>query len=63
MGLLVATTDTAVDVTIPYHRGDLVARLHDEGRVDSAEHIEGGTRIKARVPVALAAGLREFDTF
>jgi GTP-binding protein HflX len=63
MGLLVATTDTAVDVTIPYHRGDLVARLHDEGRVDAAEHIEGGTRIKARVPVALAAGLREFATF
>jgi GTP-binding protein HflX len=63
LGLLVAATDTAVDVTIPYQRGDLVARLHDEGRVDATEHVEGGTRIKARVPEALAAALREFSTF
>jgi GTP-binding protein HflX len=63
MGQLVTSTDTVVDVTIPYHRGDLVAQLHDEGRVDATEHGAGGTRIKARVPVALAAGLREFATF
>ncbi|TRW84874.1 GTPase HflX [Mycolicibacterium sp. 018/SC-01/001] len=60
---LVVPTDTAVDVTIPYDRGDLVARVHAEGRVDATEHIEAGTRIKARVPVALAAGLGEFATF
>jgi GTP-binding protein HflX len=63
MGQLVVTTDAAVDVTIPYSRGDLVARLHDQGRVDATEHGAGGTRIKARVPAALAAGLREFATF
>jgi GTP-binding protein HflX len=56
----VAPTDTAVDVVIPYHRGDLVARLHDEGRVQHAEHSSDGTRIAARVPVALAVSLREF---
>jgi GTP-binding protein HflX len=58
-----APSGTAVDVTIPYHRGDLVARLHDEGRVDATEHIAGGTRIKARAPEALVAVLREFATF
>ena len=51
-----------VDVTIPYDRGELVARIHQAGRVDAIEHTEGGTRIKAQVPVAVAAGLREFTT-
>jgi GTP-binding protein HflX len=60
MGQLVAPSDTAVDVVIPYGRGDLVARVHEHGRVTQAEHGEGGTRIRARVPLALAASLREF---
>jgi GTP-binding protein HflX len=30
--------------------------------VDATEHTEDGTRIKARVPAALAAGLRPFAT-
>ncbi|MGV0627394.1 GTPase HflX [Mycolicibacter minnesotensis] len=60
MGQLVAPVDTAVDVVIPYGRGDLVARVHEHGRVQHAEHGEGGTRIRARVPAALAASLQEF---
>jgi GTPase len=63
MGELVEPTDATVDVTIPYDRGDLVARMHADGHVDATEHSEQGTRIKARVPVSLAAGLREFGTF
>lgn len=63
MAELVVPTDTTVDVTIPYDRGDLVARMHSEGRVDATEHTECGTRIKARVPVALAAGLNGFATY
>ncbi len=62
MGELVEPTDVSVDVTIPYDRGDLVARVHEIGRVDATEHTAAGTRIKAQVPVALAAGLREFAT-
>jgi GTPase len=60
MAELAAPTDTAVDVVIPYDRGDLVARLHADGRVQREEHNADGTRIRARVPVALAASLREF---
>ncbi|MCP9273104.1 GTPase HflX [Mycolicibacterium arenosum] len=63
MGELVEATDSTVDVTIPYDRGDLVARVHADGRIDATEHTESGTRIKARVPVALAASLREYATF
>jgi GTP-binding protein HflX len=61
MAELVAPTDTAVDVVIPYDRGDLVSRVHADGRVQQTEHISDGTRIKARVPVALAASLRQFS--
>jgi GTPase len=57
MSELVVATDQTVDVTIPYERGDLVARLH------ATEHTPQGTRIKARVPSSLAARLREFATF
>ncbi|MDT5103439.1 MAG: GTPase [Mycobacterium sp.] len=63
MAELVEPTDTTVDVTIPYGRGDLVARMHADGRVDATEHTADGTRVKARVPVSLAASLREFATF
>ncbi|OBC00001.1 GTPase HflX [Mycobacterium sp. 852013-50091_SCH5140682] len=63
MGELVEPTDTMVDVTIPYERGDLVAKLHAEGRIDATEHGADGTRIKARVPIPLAASLGEFATF
>jgi GTPase len=60
MGQLAAPADTPVDVVIPYDRGDLVARVHSDGRVDESQHRAEGTRIKARVPVALAASLKKF---
>src|ERR1700754_511770 len=63
MAELIAPTDTIVDVTIPYDRGDLVNKMHADGRVDATEHTADGTRIKARVPIPLAASLRQFATF
>jgi GTPase len=63
MAQLVTPTDTIVDVTIPYDRGDLVARVHSDGRVDATEHTPDGTRIKARVPIPLAANLSAYSTF
>ncbi|MDT5335914.1 MAG: GTPase [Mycobacterium sp.] len=63
MSEMVVPKDVTVDVTIPYGRGELIARMHAEGRVDATEHTETGTRIKARVPAALAAALGDFVTF
>jgi GTPase len=63
MAELVEPTDITVDVTIPYGRGDLVAKIHTEGRVDVTEHTDDGTRIKAQVPAGVAASLREFVTY
>jgi GTP-binding protein HflX len=63
MAQLVEPTDTVIDVTIPYDRGDLVARVHADGRIDATEHCAEGTRIKGRVPIPLAASLSQFATF
>src|ERR1700752_4391058 len=60
---VMAPTETIVDVTIPYDRRDLVNKMHADGRVDATEHTADGTRIKARVPMPLAASLRDFATF
>jgi GTP-binding protein HflX len=62
MAELAAPSDTPIDVVIPYERGDLVSRVHADGRVQQTEHTNDGTRIRARVPVALAASLRDFST-
>jgi GTPase len=63
IGELITPTDAVIDVTIPYERGDLVNRVHADGRVDATEHTADGTRIKARVPIPLAASLERFATF
>ena len=47
----------AVDVVIPYDRGDLVSRVHHDGEITSAEHVPEGTALRARVSEALAAEL------
>ncbi|WP_082487907.1 GTPase HflX [Leifsonia sp. Root112D2] len=36
-----------IDVVIPYDRGDLVAALHERGRVLETEYVAAGTRIRA----------------
>ncbi len=49
--------DVQVKITVPYSRGDLVARAHAEGEVLAAEHVADGTLLEARVSPALAAQL------
>jgi GTP-binding protein HflX len=52
--------DRLVRVSVPYSRGDLVARAHAAGEVTRTEHGPDGTFIEARVPPELAAELRRF---
>lgn len=47
-----------VDVLVPYARGDLLSRAHREGEVIDEQHGPDGTRLKARVPAALAGQLQ-----
>jgi GTP-binding protein HflX len=52
--------DHVVRVSVPYSRGDLVARAHAAGEVTRAEHGPDGTLLEARVPPELAAELRQY---
>ncbi len=49
--------DVAVDVVVPYSRGDLVARVHADGEIESIDYVPEGTRVHARVDAPLAAEL------
>nr|WP_233188204.1 GTPase HflX [Actinomyces qiguomingii] len=53
--------DVAVDVVVPYSRGDLVSRVHADGDLDVVEYVESGTHVVARVDAALAAELAAVD--
>ena len=53
--------EVLVDVLLPYDRGDLVSRMHDEGDLLREEHVAEGTRVRARVSPALAAELGPYD--
>ena len=52
--------DIDVDVLLPYDRGDLVSRLHEEGEILTSEHVGEGTRVSARVNADLAAELTAY---
>jgi GTP-binding protein HflX len=52
--------DRLMRVSVPYSRGDLVARAHAAGEVTRSEHGPEGTFLEARVPPELAADLRPY---
>jgi len=47
-------------VLVPYNRGDLVSRLHEDAELLSEEHTGEGTQLHARVSPALAAELAAY---
>jgi GTPase len=58
---LLPRRDRKVVVTVPYDRGDLVSRAHQEGEVLAVRHGQDGTELTARVPPGLAAELGRFE--
>ena len=60
IGELVPSPDVLVDLLVPYDRGDIVASLHDRGRILTTEYVEGGTRITAMVNGMDEGSLKEF---
>jgi GTPase len=49
-----------VDALVPYHRGDLVNRIHEYGEVLAMDHTGDGTRVRARVHEDLAGELAAY---
>ncbi len=60
LGEVLGGLDVEISVLLPYTRGDLLARIHADGRIVTSSHEEGGTRVRARVPHALAAALSQY---
>jgi GTP-binding protein HflX len=50
----------AIELLVPYDRGDVVAALHREGEVLVEAHEESATRLRARLDPAEAARFAEF---
>jgi GTP-binding protein HflX len=49
-----------VDLEVPFDRGDVVARVHDEGEVLTETYSEQGTRLTARIPREMLAGVGSY---
>jgi GTP-binding protein HflX len=50
-----------VAVLLPYDRGDLLSRVHENGEVLSVEHTADGTLLSARVNESLAGELAAYE--
>ena len=57
---LVPAPDVDLDLLIPFDRGDVVARLHDNARVIDTRYDERGTRLHVLVTEDMRASLAEF---
>ncbi|WP_333619483.1 GTPase HflX [Dietzia sp.] len=56
----IAALDVTVLVEIPYSRGDVVARLHEEGAVLDERYSESGTVLEVRLPESIAGEVSEY---
>ncbi len=52
--------DVQVELLIPYDRGDLLSRIHEHGEVLDVEHVEAGTRVRAKVHEQALGGLAAY---
>jgi GTP-binding protein HflX len=57
-------TESMVEIrlTLPHRRGDLLSLIHQFGVVESEQHSESGTTIRAHVPPRLVAHLAEAES-
>ena len=57
---LLPEPNVAIELLIPYNRGDLVSRMHLNSRISKIDYQEMGTRVSAMVTPAFAAELETF---
>jgi GTP-binding protein HflX len=57
---LLPRPEVELDLLVPYDRGEVIARIHDIGRVVDVEYLPEGTRVTARVYPQDASALGEF---
>lgn len=59
--LFLNSVDSHVQLLVPFTRGDVVARVHEQGTVLSEEYTEEGALLNVRLPQQVAAELQEFQ--
>src|SRR3954454_8830956 len=52
--------DIELEVLVPYDRGDLISRLHDEAEILESEHVADGTRVRAKVTASMEPELAAY---
>ncbi|MDV3221094.1 GTPase HflX [Intrasporangium sp.] len=52
--------EVEVEALVPYDRGDLLSKIHEGGEILESEHVEDGTRVRARVTRAIEADLSDY---
>ena len=52
--------DIEVEVLVPYDRGDLISRIHEEGEILESEHVAEGTRLRAKVTPTMEPDLAAY---
>lgn len=57
---LLPSPEVEVELLVPYDRGDVISRLHVQGRVLSTDYEEDGTRVRAFVHPARMAELEPY---
>jgi GTP-binding protein HflX len=57
---LIPAPEVELELLVPYDRGEIISRLHVQGRVLSTDYREEGTLVKALVHPARVSDLQEF---
>ncbi|WP_344796318.1 GTPase HflX [Frondihabitans peucedani] len=57
---LLPRPEVELDLLVPYDRGEVIARIHEIGRVVDVQYVEAGTRVIAKVYPQDAPTLQEF---
>ena len=52
--------EVSFDALVPYERGDLLNRLHEQGEIEELEHTGDGTRVRGRAHDDLAGALAPY---
>ncbi len=60
IGELLPAPELEVTLLVPYDRGDVISRLHVQGRVQQTEYLEEGTKVRAFVHPSRLEALSEY---
>jgi GTP-binding protein HflX len=56
----IPSPDVRVHALIPYDKGALISKIHQNGKLIESSHVESGTIIEALVKPELAAELKPY---